>query len=284
MKRILVATDLSERSDRAIDRAIILARKFGARLTVLHVIDEDLPASVADRQKEAASANLQEHLSTLSNAKALEVEPVVTFGKDWTEILRRAEDDGSELIVLGTHRERGLGGLLRGTTVERVIRNGNIPVLVAKNRATRDYGSIVVGVDFSVYSGAAVEFGLRFASDAKVCLVHAYEVPFKAFLSGASTHGEIKKAHEEQFSHMVGQEMAGFLARLGTPPPEEPIERVMREGGPHEVIHEEVAKLGAELLILGTHGRTGVSHAFLGSVAEEFLNDPPCDVVTVKAW
>lgn len=284
MKRILVATDLSERSDRAIDRAIILAKAFGAQLTVLHVVDEDLPASVADAQKVFASSNLQEHLSSLPHAKGLKAELAIEFGKDWSEICRRAEASQADLIVMGSHRERGVQGLFRGTTVERVIRNGNTPVLVAKDRATRNYQSVVVGVDFSVYSRKAVEFALNFAPDAKVFLVHAYDVPFKAFLTGSSTRGEVAKRHEQQFAQMVEQEFASFLAQVGGDQPKGRLERVIREGGPHEVIHEQAAQLRAELLVLGTHGRTGVSHAILGSVAEGFLNDPPCDVVAVKAW
>lgn len=78
--------------------------------------------------------------------------------------------------------------------------------------------------------------------------------------------------------------MAVFLAGLETNLAKAKIERVVREGAPHEVIHKHVADLGTDLLVLGTHGRTGVAHALLGSVAEGFLTDPPCDVVAVKAW
>lgn len=282
MKRILVATDLSERSDRAVDRAILLARRFRAALTVIHVIDEDLPAPVADNQQQAAKASLRDHLSSIPGTKDIKITMAVDFGKDWTGILRQADAEKSDLIILGLHRETGLEGLFRGTTVERVVRNGNAPVLVVRNRAARDYGKVVVGIDFSVYSQRAVDFAAGFAPDARTYLVHAFDIPFRSYLAASDPQAEISKRHGAQITGMIDQEMTHFLAGLQAKPPK--MQTVLREGEPQEVIRGQVSELGAELLILGTHGRTGVAHALLGSVAEGFLTDPPCDVVAVKAW
>jgi len=282
MKQILVATDLSERSDRAVERAILLTRQFGARLTVLRVIDEDLPASVADRQKQAAETALRRHLSSMPKARALDIDAATDFGKDWKGILQRADAERAGLIVLGLHRERGIDGMFRGTTVERVARNSDAPVLVVKNRPATDYGKVVVGVDFSVYSRRAAAFALHFAPGAKLALVHAYDIPFKRYLTGSDMHAELKKRDATHFSQMVGREMAAFLTGLEIGA--ERVQKVMREGGPREVIQHQVAELGAGLLVVGTHGRTGVARALLGSIAEAFLIDPPCDVVAVKAW
>ena len=58
----------------------------------------------------------------------------------------------------------------------------------------------------------------------------------------------------------------------------------MEEGAVREVIGRQVSRLNPDLLVIGTHGRTGVAHAFLGSVAEDLLKNPPCDVLVVKAW
>ena len=282
MKRIIVATDLSERSDRAIDRAILLAKTHSARLTVLHVIDDDLPVSVAETQKQSAAQSLREHLASIPGARDLDTDLEVGFGKDWSKILQQADTEQSELIILGLHRESDLGSLFRGTTVERVVRNGDTPVLVVKNRSTRDYQTIVVGVDFSVYSRRALEFALSFSKNARIHLVHAYEIPFKGFLPSAETHAELRKRDETLFRQMIDQEVAVFLAGLDAERGR--IETVVSEGDPHSVVNAQIAALDADLLVLGTHGRTGVARAFLGSVAEGFLTDPPVDVVAVKAW
>ncbi len=282
MKRILAATDLSARSDRAIDRAILLARQFGAALTILHVIDEDLPTSVGDRQRQAAEANLREHIAALAGAGGVAIELSVQFGKDWIEILRQAEALRAELVVLGLHRERSLQDLFRGTTVERAIRNGNVPVLVVKERAQRGYRSIVVGIDFSVYSRRAVDFALRLSPEAEVYLVHAYDIPFSSFRADSRSDPEVRAREEAAITQMIDDQLSGFLAGL-----EGDMDRIgkrLKEGEPDAVIAAQVADLGADLLVLGTHGRTGVAHAFLGSVAEGFLTEPPCDVAAVKAW
>ena len=62
------------------------------------------------------------------------------------------------------------------------------------------------------------------------------------------------------------------------------IERAMQEGSAREVIHRQINQLKPDLLVVGTHGRTSIAHALLGSVAEDLLSQPPCDVLAVKAW
>ncbi len=89
------------------------------------------------------------------------------------------------------------------------------------------------------------------------------------------------KARRKQMKSMLEDEMQALLASLPTPPN---LQTVMREGTVREVISEQVKTLRPDLLVIGTHGRTGVAHALLGSVAEDLLSDPPCDVLAVKAW
>jgi len=282
ISHILVGSDLSERSDRAVDRAVDLAKRFSAQLTVLHVVDEDIPSSIADHQKIAATKHLAELVGSVAATGGPRISPVVEFGKDWTEILRQSEILQADLIVLGIHRESRLAGLFRGTTVERVVRNSAVPVLTVRNKPTRDYHTIVVGVDFSIYSRRALDFALSFAPSAEVHLVHAYDVPFKSFLTGSAQKGELNKRQQKQFSEAIDEEMTSFLA--GSEPHLTRIRTVIREGDPNEVLRSYVSEKDANLMVLGTHGRTGLARAMLGSTAETFFTDPPCDVVAIKAW
>lgn len=282
MKSILVATDLSARSDRALERAVRLASDHGAGLSVVHVVDDDLPASVADAQEKAAQLAIQGHIETLTAGKGPHVSIRVVFGKAYVEIIELSERTDAEMIVLGVHREDAFKDMFRGTTAERVIRAGNVPVLLVKERASGPYRRIMVGVDFSVYSRRAVEFSAKFAPTGRFHLVHAYDVPFKGFLYGQGTRGEVSKQHQAQFQKMIDEEMAMFLANLETKAPK--LERTMKEGTAREVIVQQVRRQKPDLLVIGTHGRTGVAHAFLGSVAEDLLRAPPCDVLAVKAW
>ena len=151
-----------------------------------------------------------------------------------------------------------------------------------KERVNDAYRRIMVGVDFSVYSRRAVEFAVKFVPNGDFHLVHAYDVPFKGFLYGHDVRREVNEQHEAQFKDMVEEEMAVFLASLQEGAPK--LERVMQEGTVREVIHRQIGLLKPDLLVIGTHGRTGVAHALLGSVAEDLLKAPPCDVLAVNAW
>lgn len=282
MKNILMATDLSARSDRALERAVRLARAHGSTLTVVHVVDEDLPASLADAQEQAAGEAIRGQIGGLEGGDSASVSIKVVFGRPYASILEMSEDGEADLIVLGVHREDAFKDMFRGTTAERIIRAGNTPVLLVKDHVTEPYRRIMVGVDFSVYSRRAIEFAVKFVPGGDFHLVHAYDVPFKGFLYGHDTRREVSKQHQAQFEHMVNAEMASFLDSLETPVPT--LQRVAQEGEVRDVIHRQLDKLKPDLLVIGTHGRTGVAHAFLGSVAEDLLRQPPCDVLAVKAW
>lgn len=282
LKHILVATDLSARSDRAIERGFALARETGAEITVLHVIDDELPTGLADQLRAEAESSLERICKGPTGQGVTKANPRVAFGRGFEEVLRHAEDTSADLVVLGVHRNASGRSLFTGTTVERVIRHGETPVLVVRDRVEGPYGKILVGVDFSPYARRAAEFALGALPAAEVVLVHAYDVPFKGFITGRSARDEVSQRHQQQFDAMVEGEMKAFLASL--PQNGGRLERVMREGTVREVVMNQVAQRKPDLLVIGTHGRTGVAHALLGSVAEDLLNAPPCDVLAVKAW
>ena len=282
MKKLLMATDLSARSDRALERAVSLTREHGAELTIVHVIDEGLPASLANAQETAARQAIQEHVNALTAGNGLPISIEVVLGRAYVDILEMSEKTEADLIVIGVHREDAFKDMFRGTTAERVIRAGNVPVLLVKERMGGPYRRVIVGVDFSVYSRRAVEFAASFVPNGQLHLVHAYHVPFKGFLHGDDTRRQFSKQHQTQFQKMVDEEMASFLSTVEANAPK--LERIMQEGMPQEILHRQVNRLKPDLLVVGTHGRTGVAHAFLGSVAEDMLRDPPCDVLAVRAW
>ena len=148
MKKLLMATDLSARSDRALERAVTLAREHSAKLTVVHVVDEDLPASLADAQEKAAKQAIHKHIGGLTAGNGPHISIEVVFGRAYVDILEMSEKTEAEMIVLGMHREDAFKDMFRGTTVERIIRAGNVPTLLVKDRVSGPYRQIIVGVDF----------------------------------------------------------------------------------------------------------------------------------------
>ena len=280
MKRLLIATDLSPRSEQALARALRLTRQHGAELRVCHVVDDALPAHLADAQKVAAESILKERIQALASDVIASVSTAVVTGKPFAEILREALVWPAELIVLGVHRG-GAEGMFRGSTAERVIREGHLPVLVVRRDADEDYKRAVVGVDFSLHSLWAARTGFRLAPQAEFHLVHSYFAP-SSVVFGGSLRAQARELHVQEMNRTIDEELTVFLTRLGDRPP--PHSRRVLEGPATEALLDQAGRLPADLLVAGTHGRTGIAHAFLGSVAENLLLQAHCDVLVVKAW
>ena len=277
-----MATDLSPRSDRAIERAINIAHEKDATLTILHVIDGDLPKGVVEAQKRIAAETINEQVETLTKGERTHISVQVVLGRPYMEILEMSDRMDAEMVILGTHHKDVLRDMFQGTTVERVVRVCHAPVLVVKDLVHGPYTQVMIGVDFSVFSRRAIEFAVFFVPGASFNLVHAYHVPYKGFLHSKSIEEEVKKQEQLELQSMVDEEMATFLSSLSAENPT--LNTIMQEGAVRDVIYEQIQLLKPDLLVIGTHGRTGVAHAFLGSVAEDVLNQPPCDVLVVKAW
>ncbi len=281
MKTFLMATDLSARSERALDRALNLAAEHGAALTVIHVVDADLPASLAEEQAEAARRTIGDHIRKTTGRDAEDITVTVAFGRSHAEILAMAEKTAADLIIVGVHRADAFMDLFRGTTAERVIRAARVPVLLVSEKGDKPYRKIMVGVDFSVYSKRALAFALDFAPRASFHVVHAYDVPFGGFLYGRNKQTEAHRRDQVGFERTKQSEMTAFLAGFETQKPR--FKPVLKQGEAQQVISQQASRLNPDLLVIGTHGLTGLAHAFLGSVAEDMLRNPPCDVLTVKA-
>jgi len=281
MQTILIATDLSARADRALQRALLLARQHEAHLKVLHIVDQSLPEATAVTEKDEAELTLDKLMSSQAAAGLSAITAEVKIGKGSRDILSEAEEIGAELIILGT-RHSGKQSIFRGTLCDHIVRRGHIPVLVVKDRPDKDYERVAVAVDFSVHSRRAIETALNLAPAAEIYLVHAYHVPFEGRLGAPDARREVSQREQRRMQQMVEEEMAASLRSLKGDTSR--LHPVLKYGDVKQVIRQEVQQLKPELLALGTHGRTGIARAFLGSIAEDLLTDPPCDTLAVKAW
>lgn len=202
-------------------------------------------------------------------------------GRPHTAIAAAAKRHGAEIIVLGTHRNDLWRDVFRGTTAERVVRTSSIPVLLVRDHASAPYRRILVAVDFSVFSRHAVEFAAGFLPTAEMELLHAYHVPFEGFLKGEDTREQMATEIAGRFRKLLDEEMETFLGSLEQARPH--LSCVMQEGTVHEVIATRVRQTKPDLLVIGTHGKSGLTQAFLGSIAEDLMSSPPCDILTVGA-
>jgi nucleotide-binding universal stress UspA family protein len=249
-------------------------------LRVLSVVEGDRPANLVDAERAEAERVVSGRLQTAGDAKPSSSISVVA-GKPFVEILREAASWPADLVVIGMHQADVLQDMFRGTTAERIIREGHIPTLVVRKDAAEDYRRIVVGIDFSVHALRAAQCAFRLAPEAEFHLVHSFLSPFPHFLYGG-VRAEAREVHTQAMDRAVNEELTAFVARFGDQVP--PLNRLVVNGMAQEVLLASASQLDADLLVAGTHGRAGIAHAALGSVAEDLLLQAPCDVLVAKAW
>ncbi|MFM9849720.1 MAG: universal stress protein [Hyphomicrobiaceae bacterium] len=279
MKKILMATDLSARFDRALLRAIAMVEEFKAELEIVHIVDESLIEAITLQHEAAARAAIEQQIGALPQGSTATITQRVVRGVDYLGIIQRSEEYGADLIVLGIHRHDARE-MFQGTTAERVLRYGRLPVLVVKDAVKGPYRRAVVAVDLSAHAQAAAGMAARLVPKGEVHLVHAARRPFTAFL-GHETQNQLIRDERARISAVLAESTRQLAAELGDAAPR--FEIVLREGQVPRVIRDQIADLRPDLVAIGTHGRSGIAHAILGSAAEDLLADAPVDVMAVKA-
>jgi nucleotide-binding universal stress UspA family protein len=280
VKKLLIATDLSARSDRALRRAVSLAQRLGASLEILHVVDDTVPSSIVDQYEEAAKSTIGQLLAVIPEAAGVKPQLEFVRGQAYEAIMQRATRIDAELIVLGITRHTAFE-LFRGTTAERIIRLGDLPVLMVKDPPGDDYARVLVATDNSPAATRAVGCALAIAPGAEFRLLHVIHVPFKGLL-GSEAVRQMRAEQEQHFMDTLRKEIHGLATKLAMDPPK--TTTLVQEGEIHDAIRGQVAQFKPTLLALGTHGRAGLRHALIGSVAEDMLSDPPADILVAKAW
>ncbi|HTE43338.1 MAG TPA: universal stress protein [Steroidobacteraceae bacterium] len=281
MKKILVATDFSTRSDRAIRRAILLAKKFEAAISLVHVVDDDRPKRIVDAERESASMLLSELARSLRELDGVDCSASVTLGSVSKELIKTAEASMSDVLVIGPHRHQALQDVFVGTTAERTIRMRRRPVLVASGVPASSYRHILVAVDFSDCSKNA----LRVVSDlgldnhAAVSAVHVFDAPVRGYMGlGSASDHQIEDYLAREKVRAAG-DLAVFMRGLEFAPTRHVLK--LNESSTAYVICATARELSADLIVVGTRGRTGMTKLLLGSVAEEVLHISDCDVLAV---
>ena len=280
MKKILCATDLSSRADLAVDRAADLAAEFGAELCLLHVVDEDQPRDIVEVEVQRARAVLESRGATM-RLPIPNVQCEIAVGSVFEGIVKMAQTWNADLLVLGAHRRRILRDVVVGTTIERVMRTGQHPVLMV-NAATRvRYGSVLLALDASDASARAVRAAqsLGLLDNARVFVVHAFEPLYKGMLGWTGVREDTITKYSAIWEREAGEEIRHFLSQLGLNGAAAHV--VLKEEPPFSAIKGAVDLLRPHLLVVGTHGRTGLARALLGSVAERVLSEIECDILAV---
>lgn len=291
-RSILAATDLSAPARHAVVRAFQLAAETGAALEVMHVIPQGaldalrhllgLEAEpVKQRILARAEAELDALAVELGAAHRVAVTTHLATGALLSAILDRADVLEADLLVVGAHGEGDLGHLLLGTTAERLLRRTRRPVLMVRQPPEAPYSRVLVPVDFSSWSGPALNLARALAPAADVTALHAFEAPFESKLRFAG----VAEADIQRYSAASGREAQTRLYALadaaGLGPDDAHLE--VRHGEAPRVILALAEVADCDLIILGKHGQGVMEDLLLGSVTKHVLAEANCDVLVASA-
>jgi nucleotide-binding universal stress UspA family protein len=280
MDRILVATDFSTRSDRALRRATLLAKQVDATLTLIHVVDIDQPEHLIASDRTVALALLDETTRTLYANDGIRAEPLVAVNDVHSGILEAAEAVSPGLIVLGPHRRR-LADVFVGTTVERVVRRTRYPLLVAIQTPSASYEKTLLALDFDEASKsagrAALEMGIFEHTD--VIVMHAFDAPFEGMLRRSLDATGAADDYVAEEHGLAVEKLYGLVRELGLPTRGQRVVGI--NGTPARSILESARSEDAHLIVLGTNQRKGWERLLIGSVTEDVIRDPNRDVLIV---
>jgi len=281
METIMVATDFSERSDRALRRATLLAKQSDAILHLVHVVDDDQPRRIVNSERGAAQKLLREQATALKSMDGIDCLTQVILAPPFAGIVQATEEIGPDLLVLGPHRRQALRDMFLGTTAERTIRAASCPTLMANAPPAGPYRHVLLSTDLSDGSRHAVEsflaLGLGDRVNASLCYV--FEAP--ALRLGMS-HSMPKEDAEESIEDERGnaaRQLSAFAASVGAGR----MKQVVRYENttPADEILAAAKEAGADLVVVGTRGRSGITKFLLGSVAEEVLRNADRDILAV---
>jgi nucleotide-binding universal stress UspA family protein len=286
-RKILCPTDFSAGSQQALRVAARLANESKSELVIAHswhvpdiafaefTFPGDLIRELAEDAQRGLAAVVQE-------AKSFGVERVtstLTQGWPWKDLVDIVEkDDAFDLIVIGTHGRTGLRRVMLGSVAEKVIRHASCSVLAVRpDTGLKPFVHALCPTDFSASANAAVELASKVVpANGSITLLHVLELPVA--VSGEMTvmglerelDSEATKALEESARRLRGSGSfnVAIRARLGY------------AGAQVLAVVDEDRSI--DLIVMGSHGRTGISRAVLGSVAEKVTRHSRCPVLIAR--
>lgn len=185
------------------------------------------------------------------------------------------------MIVMGSRGLGGLSGMVMGSVSAAVVSHAQCPVVVVREDLDEayKYGPVVVGVDGSGVSQKAIEYAFAEA-DARGCeliAVHTWmDMQIQASLAGLSAAQQQWETVEQEQHMLLGHRLAGFAEQY----PDVKVTKIVTRDRPVRALAD--AALGAQLLIVGSHGRGGFKGMLLGSTSRALLQSTPCPMMVVR--
>jgi len=291
IRTVLAATDFSDPSRLAAQRAARLASTSGARLRLAHVLSASalaqlekllgLDTSVEDKLIRQAQQALETLAAELREAHAVIVESVLLKGTALEEITHEAEQAEADVLVVGARGAGLVRHFLLGSTAERLLRKSARPVLVVKQAPQGPYQRVLVPVDFSQGSARLIGLARSVAPGAHLVLLNAYEVPFEGKLRFASVDEATIEGYRMSSFRSASLQLQALAADAGlksndwTP--------CIPRADPSQAIIEHEQALGCDLIVIGKQGQSMTEDLLLGSVTKHVLVESAGDVLVAAS-
>lgn len=275
MKKIIIPVDFSKHSEYALETGAALAKQHNAELIVMHMLELSesiFSTSGSEKSEETAfmlmvtNKNFEEFLDK-PYLEGITVTPLIKHHKVLKEVSEVASHEKADLVIMGSRGHSDHDGVFTGSNTEKVIRYSDTPVLVVKSKPNSvNFNNVVLGCDFNEESISAVKNALETLNQLadKVTLLHV-NLPNLSFLSTDEINEKVtdflklSKLNEKELNiaytsdHMVEDGVLNYARREG-----------------------------ADAVSIITHGRTGLSHFFGGSISEDLVNHSRLPVITFK--
>lgn len=282
--RILVPTDGSDAAENAVRGALALAEQFNASLRAIHVVQRnEFPAQVESEASAGLSQRGDAILDAVTdradeNGVPITTEVIVTGEPVHQQIIEYATGHDVDLVVMGTHGRTGLDRLILGSVAERTLRASPVPVLTVHNETNieRGFETILVPTDGSDTANAAADHAIELAAitDATLHVVHVVNL---TAVSGVYGSAEIRDALEE-----VGQRAVDVVIERADESDVKSVKASVLSGTPARAIVDHATDCDVDLVVMGTHGRSGLERHLIGSVTEKVVRLAKMPVVSIS--
>jgi nucleotide-binding universal stress UspA family protein len=282
-KKILVPLDGSQLSQRALEPALALGKYTGAELLLVRTPVVDTLSFAATESKHAEARNdALVYLETIRKANEqteLHIQTRLIEGDVAGTIVDTALSEQVDLIVMSTHGYSGLTRWVLGSVTEKVLRSAPCPVLAV--RAARHPQEVLITLDGSPLSDSAIGPGIAVAQSLNAAMTLLRVVP------RISINGKLDE-HERGLSRRMQEDLIEeakdylYARSASYAPPGMAIKSEVRIGSPAEVILEYVETYGTDLIVMATHGRTGLKRWVYGSVTAKVLRGVNCSMLVIR--
>jgi len=280
-RRILCATDLTLRSDRAMQRAALLAGQMDADVHFVHALNDKLAGRVLRAKVNRANSRLAAHSQRLMQHAPEKVTAEVQLGNPVDIVIATARECTPDLIVIAKPKRRSLDAML-GTTAERIVRGTGCSVLLVGNTAERSYERMVLATDLSSTSAhvtrTVVNMGML--KNASTWVVHAFGLPYHDIATGDNFDCVDGLSAKAMWHWTARRNVLRSLDEAGADLTRVHIATEL--GRPLTAIRRVVDQAQPELLVIGVSRWLALKRILVGSVAHQVFRGVHCDVLAIS--